>query len=215
MPTRTEPPVMPRRASALQQRTMTGGRPIGRIPPPDEYDDEYPPRLPTSIRRYHDPYFIPPPPVAQTIAAPRRGVRRPGLWYLLVVMSAIFIGVTLTVVIPPAWQNWRDSSTYGYPRTYQVNAAVGHGDPHYPTSHFIALNNGGKLEVIEIEGGDPATYPPRLYRIATLTGPGADLVPLTVSFADVNGDGRPDLIASYNGTEVILFNDGKGFVSKL
>lgn len=172
--------------------------------------------MPTAIRRYdHDPYFTPPPPVARPLAPPRRGVRRPGLWYVLVVLSAITIGVTLTVIIPPTWQNWRDSSTYGYPRTYQTSAIVGHGDPHSPMSHFVALNLGGALEVIEVPGGDPATYPPRLYRIATLTGPGADLVPLTVSFADVNGDGRPDLIASYGVTEVILFNDGKGFVSKL
>jgi hypothetical protein len=191
-----------------------GGQQLRVRRPPEEYDDQYPPRLPTSsIRRYThaDPYLVAP----QLIAPPRRGVRRPTLWYLLVVLSSITIGITLTVLIPQVWQRWRDDSTYGYPRTYQTSAMVGHGDPHSPMSHFVALNLGGLLEVIELPGGDPAKYPPRLYRLVTLTGDGADLVPVTVRFADINGDGRPDLIATYGGTEMILFNDGKGFVSRL
>jgi len=125
------------------------------------------------------------------------------------------MGVFLAVVIPPLWQRWRDGSTYGYPRTYQTNANVGHGDPRSLNSHFIALNNNGTLEVIEIPSGDPATYPPKLYILALLTGTDADLVVVTVRFADVNGDGRLDLIASYNGAEVILLNDGTKFVAKL
>jgi hypothetical protein len=127
----------------------------------------------------------------------------------------ICLGAYLAAIIPPAVQQWRDNNTYGFPRTFQTTASVGHGDPHSPGSHFIALNLGGVLEVIEMPGGDPATYPPQIYRLATLTGPGADLIPVTVSFSDINGDGKPDLIASYGGTETILFNNGKGFVPRL
>lgn len=210
MPSRTQPPSVRPRASAMQART-TDQRAITRVQPPpgdydEEYDDVWPPRQPTSVRRYQ------PPPAAEPV--PQRRSLGMG-WYLAVVLSCICIGVALAIIIPPAWQNWRDSSTYGYPRTFQTDASVGHGDPHSPSSHFIALNNRGVLEVIELPGGDPATYPPRLYRIASLTGPGADQVVLTVSFADMSGNGKLDLIANYNGTAVILWNDGKTFVSKL
>jgi len=134
---------------------------------------------------------------------------------LLVPVFFICLGAVLAVYIPPAVQQWHDNSAYGYPRTFQTNAAVGHGDPRSPSSHFIALNLSGVLEVIEVPGGDPATYPPQLYRLATLTGPGADLVVITLSFADINSDGKLDMVASYNGTETILFNNGRAFVSKL
>jgi hypothetical protein len=127
----------------------------------------------------------------------------------------ICLGAFLAAYVPPAVQQWHDNNTYGYPRTYQTNAAVGHGDPRSPSSHFIALNQSGVLEVIELPGGDPATDPPQLYRIATLTGSGADLVVITVGFGDINGDGKPDMVASYSGTETILFNNGKTFVPRL
>jgi len=192
----------------IRARATANQRAVTVSPDDDDlYDDEWPPRLPTSARRYQLP--------SPATAVPRR---RHGMGVgalTAMVLSCVFMGICLATVIPPAWQNWRDSSTYGYPRTYQLNADVGHGDPNHRTSHFIALNNNGILSVLEIPGGDPATYPPKLYKIATLTGSGADLVVLTMSVADVNGDGKLDLIASYNGTEVILFNDGKGFVPKL
>jgi hypothetical protein len=202
--------IMTRRATADRRRTTTNQHALTRVQPADnddEYDDQWPPRLPTSARRYQLPAS------AIAVPRPRRGMGVGGL--TVMVLSCVFMGIALATIIPPAWQNWRDSSTYGYPRTFQLNADVGHGDPNHRTSHFIALNNNGTLEVIEIPGGDPATYPPKLYRIATLTGSGADLVALTLSVADVNGDGKLDLIASYSGSEVILFNDGKGFVPKL
>jgi FG-GAP repeat len=211
MPTTTQPPSI-RRASAEQRHTTAGQRAVTRMQhQPDDYDDEYeyddqyPPRMPTSARRYQ----LPPP----TSASPhRRGMGIGGL--TAVVFACVFMGIALALIIPPAWQNWRDSATYGYPRTFQLSADVEHGDPNHRTSHFIALNNSGVLSIIEIPGGDPATYPPRLYRIATLTGSGADLVVLTLTIGDINGDGKPDLIASYSGSEVILFNDGKSFTPK-
>lgn len=219
MPTTTQPPPV-RRASAVHPRTTVDQHAIGRVRrPPDEYDDAYTTRLPTVVRRYDydDPYDrYPaghPPPIAPPLPQ-RRSRARPAVVYWVVVLCCVTIGICLTVVIPPTWQRWSDDRTYGYPRTYQVNTMVGHGDPRYPTSHFIALNNNGLLEVIEIPGGDPMKYPPQLYRIAVLTGSGADLVPVTVAFNDINGDGKPDLMASYNGTEVILFNNGTTFVSK-
>ncbi len=39
----------------------------------------------------------------------------------------------------------------------------------------------------------------------------ADLVPVTLSFQDVNGDHRPDMILHFQGTQVVFINDGSGF----
>jgi hypothetical protein len=197
MTTTMQPTV--RRASA-QPRTATAQR----ARPPDEYDDQWPPPYPKSAIRY-PPY----------LDDPATKPRRLGRLYLPLACFCICVGAILAMVIPPTVQQWRDNATYGYPRTYQTSANVGHGAPHSPSSHFIALNLDGVLEVIEIPGGDPASYPPQLYRLATLTGPEADLIVITVSFADINGDGKPDMVASYSGTETILFNNGKGFVPRL
>ncbi len=212
MGTTTQSPAV-RRASA-QQRTTADQQALGRMrrPPDDEDDDQWPPRVPSSAVRYSLARPVSPArqPALEPVA-PRRG----RALYLLVPVFFVCLGAVLAAYIPPTVQQWRDGSTYGYPRTFQTNAAVGHGDPSSPSSHFIALNLSGVLEVIEIPGGDPGTYQPQLYRLATLTGPGADLVVITVSFADINSDGKLDMVASYSGTETILFNNGKTFVFKL
>jgi hypothetical protein len=54
-------------------------------------------------------------------------------------------------------QHSLDTLHYGYPRTYQTDAVVGHGDSPAHPSHFIALNLDGHLEVIELAGAVPRT----------------------------------------------------------
>jgi hypothetical protein len=137
------------------------------------------------------------------------------LFYLgicLVIMVAFLIAYTL---IPPVFQKWQDDREYGYPRTFQTDATVGHGG----AEHFITLNNHGTIEVLEIPGDPGKTNHPRLYIIVRLTSQGADLVPATVSFPDINADGKPDMqVTVYDGTNPsiwILFNNGTTFVPKL
>ncbi|GCE24194.1 hypothetical protein [Dictyobacter kobayashii] len=48
-----------------------------------------------------------------------------------------------------------DDLRYGRPRTVQADAFVGHESGKTP-SHFIALNDHGRVEIIEFPGGDPA-----------------------------------------------------------
>jgi len=114
------------------------------------------------------------------------------------------------IYIPPAWQRHVDDVTYGYPRTFQTDANVGHGG----VSHFIILNLHGTIEVIE-DPPNPTRNQPRLYLITQFGNTGADLLPATVSFIDLNGDGKPDMqVTVYNGTNptiYILFNDGTTF----
>jgi hypothetical protein len=130
----------------------------------------------------------------------------------LVIMVAFLSAYTL---IPQAYQKWQDERIYGYPRTSQTDANVGHGG----TEHFLALNNHGTIEVVEIPGYPSPANQTRLYIIVRLTSQGADLVPATLSFPDINGDGKPDMqvevLDGSNPSLWILFNNGTTFVPKL
>jgi hypothetical protein len=143
---------------------------------------------------------------------------RPGkhpLFYIgicLVIMVAFLTAYTL---IPRAYQKWQDDRVYGYPRIFQTDATVGHAG----TEHFIVLNNHGTIEVLEIPGYPSPANQTRLYIIVRLTSQGADLVPATLSFPDINGDGKPDMqvevLDGSNPSLWILFNNGTTFVPKL
>lgn len=103
---------------------------------------------------------------------------------------------------------------YGYPRTYQIDAVVGHGDSKQHPSHFIAINLNRQAVVVEFMGGDPAktlTYVAPVY----IAGDNGNLAPVTLEFRDVNGDGKPDMIIHIhlaNQDQVSVFiNDGTKF----
>jgi hypothetical protein len=85
----------------------------------------------------------------------RRRPKHPLFSLGLGVLSAVGL---LTLLLGPVgswWQTWSDDRTYGSPRTFQIDAVVGHDDsPRHP-SHFLALNLHGELIVIELPGGDP------------------------------------------------------------
>lgn len=127
-----------------------------------------------------------------------------GLGMLL--MLALWVGLTQVI-------NWAaneiNTLTYGYPRTFQVDAFVGHNESAGTPSHFLAINLRGRLEVVEMPGGDAAHA--RIYVGPQLFGPGADLVPVTLTFVDVNGDHRPDMILIVAGTRIVFINDQGGF----
>jgi hypothetical protein len=52
---------------------------------------------------------------------------------------------------------------------------------------------------------------PQLYMVAQPYSAGADRIPATLTFADVNGDGKTDMIVHCNGNEIVLYNDGHTF----
>lgn len=99
---------------------------------------------------------------------------------------------------------------YGYPRFWQTDAIVGHDDSANHPSHFIFENLHGQVIVIEIPGGNLAHA--RIYAGPTLFEPDADQYPVTGSFVDVNGDGRPDLEIHINGQTITYLNNGTQFV---
>ncbi len=149
----------------------------------------------------------------RTEELPRQG-KHP-MFYIGICLIIMVLFLMAYTYIPPALQKWQDNKAYGYPRTYQTDANVGHGDSNFPVSHFIAVNLNGRIEVIETPKGDEGKLQPHLYVIARLAMQGSDLVPVTVSFGDMNNDGKPDMIVTFNGTQWILFNNGTQFVPKL
>src|SRR6266568_660796 len=179
----------------------------------DEEGEEVSTRPPTrsSTRRYDlAPYTRG---ERRTEELPRQ-VKHP-MFYIGICLVIVVVFLTAYTLIPPALQKWHDDSIYGYPRTFQTDANVGHGG----TEHFLALNNRGTVEVVEIPSNPSPTNQPRLYIVTHFADQGADLVPATLSFPDVNGDGKPDMqVTVYNGTnpsEYFLFNNGATFVPKL
>ena len=179
----------------------------------DEEDEDAYTRPPTrsSARRYDlAPYAHRG--EQRTEELPRQG-KHP-LFYIGICLLIMVLFLMAYTFIPQALQKWHDDSTYGYPRTFQIDANVGHDG----VSHFIAFNKHGTIEVVEIPA-DPTKTQARLYLITHFAGQGADLIPATISFSDVNGDGKLDMVVTvYNGpnpTVYFLFNNGTTFVPKL
>ena len=125
----------------------------------------------------------------------------------MLLMAALFLMVNS---LGSWWQIHQDDATYGRPRTYQVDAVVGHNDSAANPSHFIFLNLNRHVEIIELPGGD--TTHARIYTGPTLFGNGQDLTPVTGEFKDVNGDGKLDMIVHIQDQVLVYINDGTQFV---
>jgi hypothetical protein len=110
-----------------------------------------------------------------------------------------------------AWGTAKYNDTvYGYPRTFQTDAVVGHGgDSHLQPSHFIAINLHGQVIIMELMAGNPA-------KSISYTGPdlfesGGDLIPVTLEFRDVTRDGKPDMLVHIQDKMFVFINDGTKF----
>jgi len=106
------------------------------------------------------------------------------------------------------WNVTQDDWHYGRPRTFQIDVRVGHSDDTTP-SHFIAVNLNRHIIIIEFPGGDPTRA--KDYIGPTLFGDGQDFTPVTLSFKDVNGDGKPDLLVHIQDQTLVFLNDGSQF----
>ncbi len=106
------------------------------------------------------------------------------------------------------WNVTQDDWHYGRPRTFQIDMRVGHNDDVTP-SHFIAMNLNRHIIIIEFPGGDPTKA--KDYLGPTLFGGGQDLTPVTLSFKDVNGDGKLDMIVHIQDQTFVFLNDGTQF----
>jgi hypothetical protein len=132
--------------------------------------------------------------------------------------SFLYVGVGMLAMVlcwvaVSAAASWytalHDNMLYGTPRTFQIDAYVGHNERSGQASHFIAQNLHGRILVIEIPGGDVSKS--RIYAGPQLYGADAALIPITLQFQDVNRDGRLDMVIQFKDTRLIYMNDGTGF----
>ncbi|HEY6406850.1 MAG TPA: VCBS repeat-containing protein [Ktedonobacteraceae bacterium] len=123
-------------------------------------------------------------------------------------MMVMFVLWVLGNMLINWWNVTQDDIHYGRPRTFQIDQRVGHNDDQTP-SHFIAINLNRRIEIIEFPGGDAAHA--KVYVAMTLFGDGEDLAVVTLSFKDVNGDGKPDMMVTVGNTHYVFINDSGQF----
>jgi hypothetical protein len=131
----------------------------------------------------------------------------------------LFVGLAMLIMIPgwvalsalgSWWQTTQNDWHYGRPRTFQIEQVVGHHDSRQDPSHFIAINLNRHIIVIEIPGGDVSKSV--VFNGPMLLGPGQDLTPVTLTFQDVNHDGRLDMIINVQDSQFIFLNENGTFV---
>jgi len=211
----------------------------------EEGEEYYQTRLPTSSRRYqvspeevyqsgnqrlHVRYVdVPKRKSRQQLPAPRERYTEevealpqakrhihPVAWFgiFCVLLVLGWLGLNFST----SWyQGIQNDWTYGTQRHYEVDAVVGHNnDSAAHPSHFTAENNNGQIIVIELPAGDVSKA--KIYQIETVPG-NAGNPPVKLSFQDMNGDGRPDMIIQIGNNNAViyltLYNNGSQFVSKL
>jgi hypothetical protein len=166
---------------------------------------DLPPNIPPRRSRVTTEDYPPP------ALPPGQAQRRSHDHWLLFVgvgMIAMLVLWVLGTMLVNWWNVTQDDWHYGRPRTFQIDARVGHNDDTTP-SHFIAMNFNRHVIIIEFPGGDPTKA--KDYLGPTLFGDGQDLTPVILSFKDVNGDGKPDMLVHIQDQTFVFLNDGTQF----
>jgi len=189
-------------APYLSQQIIRPGRRQAVEYEEQDYADEPPKKQKTTSRIYRP-------------AKPTRRLERTRFHWLVFVGLAMFImiiGWLTFSALSSWWGVTQDDWHYGRPRTWQTDAVVGHGDSPRNPSHFIAMNLSGQILVMEVPGGNASKA--QVYIGPRLFGAGEDLAPVTLSFEDRNGDGKPDLNIHIQGSDqlIVFLNDGTKFV---
>src|SRR5260370_23032748 len=128
------------------------------------------------------------------------------IWVCLGLLVMI-IGWWLLSWVANWWQGVQDNWKYGNPRTFQADQYMGLGDSPAHPDHFIALNLHGVIEVLQINPVDSKRD--AMYVLSKVDN---DSVPATLSFRDVEGNGKTDVIVTIGDTtpfSIVMLNDGK------
>ncbi len=150
------------------------------------------------------------PPLTRVAPTPARSTSQPRVgpvslgMGMLIAVAAVAVGQFMLNWVSVTW----DDLHYGRPRTFQTDAFVGHETGNTP-SHFIALNLHGRIEIIELPGGDPTHA--KIYLGPQTYGPGAELVPVTLQFIDPLHNHHPEMLILFQGTKVVFHNVQGGF----
>src|SRR6266567_989638 len=196
---------------------ITQDRPRRAIQPQvyDEEDDDdiYPQRPPTSTRRYIQPrqevYTDGNRKIVVHREPPPQKRRVNWMFFVGLALAVMVVGYVLLSVFGVWWQTKQDDWKYGFPRTFQINQFVGHADSPTHPNHFVAINLGGTIEVVEIN-----TQLPKDDHIYGITTASDNLTPVSIAFDDINHDGKVDLlitIGDSNPYTVVLLNNGSVF----
>ncbi|HEX6478480.1 MAG TPA: hypothetical protein VF043_06520 [Ktedonobacteraceae bacterium] len=181
----------------------------------DEEEDDalYPQRPPSSARRYRPPHEEVYTQGNRQIVVHREpppGKRRfQWMVFMGMVMFVMVLGWLLLTAAGYWWQGKQEDFKYGTPRTFQVDQYIGHGDtPDHP-DHFIALNVGGMIQVIEL---NPLF--PKYDHVYPITRVNDRTTPVLLSFEDTRHTGKLDMLVTIgesNAYTVILLNNGTQF----
>ncbi len=201
----------------------------------EEFDDELPTMMPRSALLYQSlphttqastqgtRHAIPPRRTREQegvyddldtrAAAPPKKKRRriPRLhWY-----AWLSLGMILMIFLWTGWSNLvafgqrtLDDWHYLRPRVFQTSAVVGANDSPGSPTYFEALNLNRHVYIFECPGGDCTRA--RIINGPTLFGDGQDLSPITITFKDVNGDGKLDMVVHVEDQTFVMINDGQG-----
>ena len=127
-----------------------------------------------------------------------------GLGLLMTIL--LWVGISQVV----SWgTNQYNTIVYGSPRTFQLDAVVGHGDSTQHPSHFVAINLRGIVTIIEFPAGDPSRA--HVLASTSVLGSNADQAVVILRFIDVNHNGKPDMLITIDGMQSELVNDGTTF----
>jgi len=164
------------------------------------------PQLPPLHERHREEYEV----------VPQRGRRLHPLVRLGLFMTLLTLGWIGLNLATSWYQGVQTDWTYGKQRHFEIDAVVGHNDRQTNPSHFTAENNDGEIIVIELPGGTVSKA--KIYQVETIPG-NINNPPVKLSFQDINGDGKPDMVVQVgNGSDIfniVLYNNGAQFVSKL
>lgn len=133
-------------------------------------------------------------------------------WLVLagIALMIMILGWICLSAVGNWWQTTSDDLHYGRPRTFQIDAVVGHNDSPQHPSHFVVVNLNRHIMIIEIPGGDVSKSV--IFSGPTLLGANQDLTPATLSFQDVNHDQKPDMILNVQGSQFLFINEKGTFV---
>ena len=198
--THAEDRIIPK--SALRHRPISTGH--------------HPTVLPTSTIPRASRTNVPMQPMRSSLKArpaPKRA--QPSLHWMMtagLTMTGMIVLLLLFQLVSQWWITTYNDLHYGRPRATQIDAFVGHESGGKLPSHFIAMNLNSQVEIIEFPGGDARHA--RIYTGPKITGDGAALTPVLLSFADRNGDHLPDMSVQFGSIEVVYLNVHGSFVEQ-
>jgi hypothetical protein len=156
--------------------------------------------VPKRATRYRQPHAADVQVDTEELPAQQEEKKQDGCLTPLLIGAAIvllaYVGWTGLVV--PTATNVSDNFTYGQARISETVADVGHGGQ----STFVGLVENNQIVVIELVG-NPLRH--MVYVVGTTTDTNTPVV--TLSFQDVNGDGKPDMLVHIGSQTVVWIND--------